>query len=971
MRLAMSLRRSEDIRTLCEARPRQRRRELSARKMNEFAERSVANSAAGKVHLLLLVLALLLGETSYGLAQRALPFGLTGQVVRDLAVSPGSSSPVRYLYAITETQGVYRRDLSAPYSDWVNLGLGNESLRSVGVCRYGIGPADFEVPLVGTAAQFPGEPLLYAFTDSGWVAVDQGLDPQRPAEVRALACFSSSGHLPPAGVFASVGGSVYAAEAPRFRWKEVLPLGLATVNALALSDPASPCGIVWAGGENATFAPWIARSLDCGDSWQLSFPDMGGDNACDALAAHASRPNVLFAGMEGAVIASHDTGRTWKSTSLRGEPVYFFGLAIDSGRPDHVWAGGRTSPEDHWALWESFDGGATWRPVRTRDATPVRGIARLVSDAAEPGTVYIATLGDGVWVYRNRHSPDAVTLTLRLQESGIFLDEKLADEVEWALAAARTAHDRLAELHALPDYVPDQLIVSCSPSAPWLAAWNRGQVETGYEPIDSLGKSYDLLSVERIGSDLPHFLLTFARPMRVPELARHYVSVPGVITANPNSVAGDGNRIECFRKDNLWHFVFSEGWGDCPSGCLNRRYWYVLVQPDGASQLVQTWEQDFTQPRIHLWNIPARFPATAFQDLEELLGAMASPQWWVRRHAAEVCGLLFAEDEPWLGEDALHRARFEYLREAVRSHRAEVFRDLVQLTKDADPDVRNSALHAINRALGYPADSWNLYFPLSVGNRWIFSEGGMAWSVTESVRLDSFTYFRLNNLPPYGPCLVRFTQDGKLFVKDGDREQLWLDFTRELGKRWPVTDPSGNLAWEVELESRTDTVDTPAGSFGACYRFWFHFRGTDNDWAIWLAPGIGPVKVTLCGFGLLSWSLQSAQIGGMPYPTKAETGTEERTMPRCLGIQAVYPNPGHKEIRVRYWLSRPSEVQVEILDLQGRIVWKSDLGARPPGQHEFVWRGLDGSGGLLPNGIYFLRAQAREGSAVGKMILLR
>ncbi len=83
-----------------------------------------------------------------------------------------------------------------------------------------------------------------------------------------------------------------------------------------------------------------------------------------------------------------------------------------------------------------------------------------------------------------------------------------------------------------------------------------------------------------------------------------------------------------------------------------------------------------------------------------------------------------------------------------------------------------------------------------------------------------------------------------------------------------------------------------------------------------------------------------------------------------LAIKAG-PNPAREQCDVRYALPTRAWVRVEVLDVAGRRVAKLDEGIRNAGEHELQWS-APGAGG-----IYFVRVQAGEESAVRKVTMLR
>jgi len=445
---------------------------------------------------------------------------------------------------------------------------------------------------------------------------------------------------------------------------------------------------------------------------------------------------------------------------------------------------------------------------------------------------------------------DAVILTLGLQE-GIWLDTTLAVDIDAALTAVRSELDTLAGIHAFPDYIPDELLLSSSAS--WTQPWREGNLMTGNEAIDSLTVTYQATAVEPGGRDA--FTLTYAQALKMSLLADVYEAVPGVVYAEPNYIDGDGNDIDAFRKDGVWHVAFSLGFGDCPAGCMYRYYWYVTVRPDLIVEPVDERPRDLEAPWLYLWNIPARYAATLFSSVGELFSMAASAsEWWVRRHAVEVIGRLFVWQYPWVGEDLANRARFDALKNGVLSRRAEVLRILQGRMSDPDPDVRAAAQIALNRVLGLPEGSLSFYFPLHVNNSWTF--GSKTIAVVDTRIIDGKLYYLFDN-----GVLKRMTEDNKLVVWNDSTEQLWVDFSAEVGDSWPI-----NEFVEVSLAGKADVVEVPAGTFSDCYVFSFRCDGADCDWVEWYAPGIGLVKWILFGFAVIEYPLKRAVIDGIAIP---------------------------------------------------------------------------------------------------------
>lgn len=903
------------------------------------------------------ILAIGLGTSA--LAQTLEPLGMAAYQLTCLATSDGR------LFVGTPGQGVFMQDSQG--REWRSLGL--EGVTVLSLYPHDVGPLGW---CIGAGAQPSGygadTALVYCWTpsDSQWTPMDKGLERSEVLAVFALAGFPDPRIC--GETFAGGGEGVYRRALGSEAWERVCRWLFAKVRDLKV-DPVRRT--VWAvGGGRCTFIPLAAKSTDAGDTWELLFPpSLTLENSCLSLAFHPRWSDTVLVGMTGAVVRTADGGKAWRFV-LQEEGTDFEGLAIDTGDPMHVWAAGSGSDRS-CRFWESLDGGRQWLRMRRVEETLASGVVRLVADPSAAGVVYIATSRNGVWRYENQAAPlsqDAIILALRLQK-GIPLDMALAEEIDQALKAAREAVRAVESIHAFPDYVPTELLVEAD--APWTHAWARGELWTGNQAVDALGREFLLTGVRALfpTGQRQWWLLTFAAPLKVPLLARLYQACAGVLTAAPNGYAGDGDNIQAFKKNEVWHFVFSKGWGDCPAGCIDRYYWYVTVSPDLSARLVAEWRQDFSAPRIHLWNVPPGYAATVFRSTEELFLAVGAPEWWVRRHALEVIGRLFACASPWVGEDMSNPLLFAELRQGVRQRRSEVISLVRYCLSDPDEDVRTSARQALTRVLGLEGGDLACYFPLAVGNWWRFT-GGQHLEVIDTLRLGGQLFFQLGSLPQVGWAYVRFGEDNKLAVATADTPRCWLDFAAEIGQTWIVFAPGSGSHWTVSLESTSDTVTVPAGTFANCYRFLFRFSGSDNDWVEWYAPGVGPVKRTLYGFAVIHSLLEAASVNGVEVPAGVETpaGLE---VPSELCLLPPQPNPFARTALLSYYLPADGQVTLVVYDLLGRQLRTLVSGERAAGTHRVVWDGKDDQGRLLPTGQYLCVLRHKKGRQAQKVVLLR
>ena len=268
-------------------------------------------------------------------------------------------------------------------------------------------------------------------------------------------------------------------------------------------------------------------------------------------------------------------------------------------------------------------------------------------------------------------------------------------------------------------------------------------------------------------------------------------------------------------------------------------------------------------------------------------------------------------------------------------------------------------------------------FPLAVGNAWTLQQKQTQVrykdNISDSLRVAGKLYFRFEHFREFNNVALRLADDGRLYMRLDTTEQVWLDFGAKVGDTWPVIAPNKLATWTVQLQSRTDTIKTPIGTFTQCLRFHFKFPGADNDWDEWYAPNVGPVKRLQYGIAPFEYNLQSAIINGNPLPTSVEENPNDNAA-RNFALHQNYPNPfaaGNKATVIRYRLDKATPVQLSVYDMLGREIRTLVQQYQPPGEHVAEWDGVNSAGETAPNGAYFYRLQIGKHSEVRKLVLTR
>jgi|WetSurMetagenome_2_1015567.scaffolds.fasta_scaffold34803_2 hypothetical protein len=294
-------------------------------------------------------------------------------------------------------------------------------------------------------------------------------------------------------------------------------------------------------------------------------------------------------------------------------------------------------------------------------------------------------------------SSSAIQLTLRQQTSGVWIDSAYAKHMDSLLTIARTASDSLDSIYVFPTV--NTKSITLSTYASWSDAWRQGQLFTGNSYVDSLTQTYFLINVNPPPGNWYWFHLYFQFQMNTPVLAEVYNLHPDIFGAYANGYGGDGDDIIYFQKNEVLHFVFSHGWGDCPAGCTDRHNYYVKLIPNQQGYQVNLVDEA-TFPdsilKIYLWNEPPLYQMTMFENTEQILDSILNNQnWWVRRHTIEGVWRFFEYSYPWARND--ENPQFYYLQEDLHLKKDQVISTLLLATNDLDTDVRNSALFALEK----------------------------------------------------------------------------------------------------------------------------------------------------------------------------------------------------------------------------------------------------------------------------------
>jgi FlgD Ig-like domain len=94
-------------------------------------------------------------------------------------------------------------------------------------------------------------------------------------------------------------------------------------------------------------------------------------------------------------------------------------------------------------------------------------------------------------------------------------------------------------------------------------------------------------------------------------------------------------------------------------------------------------------------------------------------------------------------------------------------------------------------------------------------------------------------------------------------------------------------------------------------------------------------------------------------------------LPGELFLYNNYPNPFNPATKIKYSISKPNNVIINIYDMNGKLVAALLNEEQNAGTYEVAWNGKNSKGEPVASGVYCYRVQAGSFSKLSKMILMK
>ncbi|GEM_PF-4952310 len=266
------------------------------------------------------------------------------------------------IFASTDS-GIYNYDLSHDLPEWVNIGFPQHRISSMLVMS-----RDSIIVSIFPEESYEDSISLYRTYNGGidWEPSQNGFG----GEHRKTRAFTLT-HYPegPCTIFgtsyAFVAKSDDCGKSWRLVWGDWDGIGMG-VHFLEYHPVDSH--IVWSGGEDGIFQPFVLISSDSGESFEKRhIPLTAGDNAVYSAAFIPESIETVYIGMEGILGRTIDGGSTWESLLTPPDYPYFYGIEVHPYDSSIIYTtGARNIPSpQEIVLYITDDGGVLWDTVRS------------------------------------------------------------------------------------------------------------------------------------------------------------------------------------------------------------------------------------------------------------------------------------------------------------------------------------------------------------------------------------------------------------------------------------------------------------------------------------------------------------------------------------------------------------------------------------------------------------------------------
>jgi hypothetical protein len=319
--------------------------------------------------------------------------GLDGKIVNEMQIS-GST-----LYVATTT-GLFKKQIGDK-SNFLPLGFDSKNVEAIQV----IDDEEIIVSLFDkTGTEAPG---LYKTINGGetWAPVNSDFGGDHPEPVYDLTV-----HPNDESVLYATGFSVLAKSTDQgVTWEPVYGSwsGFATGMSVVVVNP-NDAHELWAGGQGAIENGFLIRSKNESD-WDTWNDLVDNPTVVKEITFADSNKDQVFVGFEGALLKTIDGGGNWQTLIESEENKFYFGICLQQGNSDRIYAGGwlKTPDPQPLILSVSSNGGQSWEDFEFPNETYGGILEMQIKNDGDTDVLFVGLDKGGVYqIDLDLDSPD-------------------------------------------------------------------------------------------------------------------------------------------------------------------------------------------------------------------------------------------------------------------------------------------------------------------------------------------------------------------------------------------------------------------------------------------------------------------------------------------------------------------------------------------------------------------------------------
>jgi len=119
------------------------------------------------------------------------------------------------------------------------------------------------------------------------------------------------------------------------------------------------------------------------------------------------------------------------------------------------------------------------------------------------------------------------------------------------------------------------------------------------------------------------------------------------------------------------------------------------------------------------------------------------------------------------------------------------------------------------------------------------------------------------------------------------------------------------------------------------------------------------------------WDVQNVDFSLSPVEVTAVGNEKTEALPKAFDLSQNYPNPFNPTTTIQYALPTASQVRLDIINVQGKVVKTLVNKHQAASSYKVVWDGTDFRGNQVTSGLYFYKLQASDFTQVRRMVFMK